>query len=58
MEKVELETGSIDMILTKDGKYVFLEINPVGQFGMVSYPCNYFLEKAIAKTLISKKYGK
>ena len=56
MDKVELETGSIDMILTKSGEYVFLEVNPIGQFGMTSYPCNYHLERQIAKTLIEKSY--
>lgn len=56
MDKVELETGSIDMILTRNSEYVFLEVNPIGQFGMTSYPCNYFLERQIAKTLIEKSY--
>ena len=32
---------------------VFLEVNPVGQFGMVSLPCNYQLEKRIAQYLIA-----
>lgn len=48
----KLETGSIDMIYTNSGEYIFLEVNPVGQFGMVSDPCNYKLEKIIAQTLI------
>lgn len=52
MKKVKLNTGSIDMILTNDNEFVFLEINPVGQFGMVSLGGNYFLEKMIAKDLI------
>lgn len=51
MKKLDLNTGSIDMVVTKDGRYVFLEVNPVGQFGMVSYPCNYKLEKRIAQFL-------
>lgn len=51
MNKVDLNTGSIDMIYTVDGKYIFLEVNPVGQFGMVSHPCNYNLEKEIALEL-------
>ncbi len=51
MEKAELDTGSLDMIRTREGKYVFLEVNPVGQFGMVSQPCNYFLEKKVADWL-------
>jgi ATP-GRASP peptide maturase of grasp-with-spasm system len=55
MEIVKLVTGSIDMVVTKGGDYVFLEVNPVGQFGMVSYPCNYGLEKKIAEFLIRDK---
>ena len=51
MEMVDLETGSLDLIRTPEGKYVFLEVNPVGQFGMVSQPCNYFLEKKVADWL-------
>jgi ATP-GRASP peptide maturase of grasp-with-spasm system len=53
MKRMELESGSIDMIVTKDKDYVFLEVNPVGQFGMVSEPCNYYLERRIAKYLMS-----
>lgn len=52
MNAVGLNTGSIDMVKTKKGDYVFLEINPVGQFGMVSHPCNYFLEEKVAQSLI------
>ena len=53
MKRLNLNTGSIDLIYTPDGEYVFLEVNPVGQFGMVSRPCNYHLEKKIAHYLIS-----
>lgn len=53
MEALNLNSGSIDMILTPEGDYYFLEVNPVGQFGMVSYPCNYFLEKRIAEFLMN-----
>jgi len=51
MSKLSLDTGSIDMIVTPDNEYVFLEVNPVGQFSMTSFPCNYNLEKKIAKYL-------
>lgn len=51
MQNLELNTGSIDIIFTKDGRFIFLEVNPVGQFGMTSVPCNYNLEKIIAKHL-------
>lgn len=53
MHRIKLNCGSIDMIKSKDGQYYFLEVNPVGQFGMVSDPCNYNLHKIIAETLIS-----
>lgn len=51
MKKLELNTGSIDMIVTPEKQFYFLEINPAGQFGMVSKPCNYYLEKKIAEAL-------
>jgi ATP-GRASP peptide maturase of grasp-with-spasm system len=54
MRALGLHTGSIDLIYTPEGEFYFLEVNPVGQFGMVSYPCNYGLEKVIANHLIAK----
>jgi ATP-GRASP peptide maturase of grasp-with-spasm system len=52
MTAIGLDSGSIDLILTSENKYVFLEVNPVGQFHQVSYPCNYYLEKVISEKLI------
>jgi ATP-GRASP peptide maturase of grasp-with-spasm system len=52
MKKLKLNTGSLDFIYTKNEEYIFLEVNPIGQFGMTSLPCNYNLEKEIAKYLI------
>lgn len=49
MNKLKLDTGSIDLVRTNDNEFVFLEVNPAGQFGMVSIPCNYKLEKIIAE---------
>jgi ATP-GRASP peptide maturase of grasp-with-spasm system len=51
MKILDLETGSLDFVKTKDGRFVVLEVNPIGQFGMVSYPCNYYLEEKIAITI-------
>ena len=51
MKKLKLESGSIDMIVTPENEYVFLEINPVGQFNFVSEICNYYIERDIAKNL-------
>ncbi len=53
MALFDLNCGSVDLIRTKDGKYYFLEVNPTGQFGMVSYPCNYNLEEKVACALIN-----
>lgn len=54
MNDIGLDSGSIDLIKTKDGKYVFLEVNPTGQYGMTSNPCNYHLDKILAEHLIGK----
>lgn len=50
--EIGLNTGSVDFIVDKNDDYVFLEINPVGQYGMTSEPCNYNLDDIIAKYLI------
>ena len=52
MSEENMEAASIDIVKCKNsGKYYFLEVNPWGQFGMVSKPCNYYLEQAIAEML-------
>ena len=53
MKILEFESGSLDLIYSIDNQFYFLEVNPIGQFGMVSYPCNYYLEKKIAQYLIN-----
>jgi glutathione synthase/RimK-type ligase-like ATP-grasp enzyme len=52
-KRLGYRTCSIDFILSKDGEAYFLEVNPVGQFGMVSTICNYQIEKKIAIKLIN-----
>jgi ATP-GRASP peptide maturase of grasp-with-spasm system len=52
MKSLDLDTGSIDMIYNKKGEYVFLEVNPCGQFAMTSRPCNFYLEEIIAEDLM------
>ena len=49
-----LTTGSFDLIYSTNNEFVFLEVNPVGQFGMTSVPTNYNLEKILAEFLIAK----
>jgi hypothetical protein len=53
MKSIDMNCGSIDMIYSKGGEYVFLEVNPVGQFDYYGIPCNYFLPKIVAETLVS-----
>jgi ATP-GRASP peptide maturase of grasp-with-spasm system len=57
-KELDLNCGSADLILDKSGNYIFLEINPVGQFGMTSEPCNYNLHQIIAKYLIDGRIHK
>lgn len=53
MGALGLTTGSLDFVRTADDRLVFLEVNPVGQFGMVSGLCNYNIEKDVAEYLLS-----
>ncbi len=52
MNMAKLNTGSIDLIKT-DHDYVFLEINPIGQYGYVFFNCNYYIDKVISEFLIN-----
>jgi ATP-GRASP peptide maturase of grasp-with-spasm system len=56
MNSINMNCGSVDMVLTTAHEYYFLEVNPVGQFQQVSYPCNYQLERVVANYLINT-YG-
>ena len=56
MTELELNTGSLDFILGKDGVLYFLEINPTGQFGMIDFSCNYDLHKKVAEILLKNDY--
>ena len=55
MNAVQLNIGSIDFVRTIDGRTVFLEVNPNGQFSAYSLACNYYLEKKIAEALLRKR---
>jgi ATP-GRASP peptide maturase of grasp-with-spasm system len=51
LKELQLNTGSFDLIVDVNNNYIFLEVNPVGQFTMTSNPCNYYLEKKVAEIL-------
>ncbi|MCD7916123.1 MAG: grasp-with-spasm system ATP-grasp peptide maturase [Tannerellaceae bacterium] len=48
MNKIELDMGSIDMIVSEQNEYIFLEVNPLGQFSAYGDECNYYLERELA----------
>lgn len=54
MNEMNLNSGSLDLIYTKNKKYTFLEVNPIGQFDWLSKECNYFIDMEIAKELINE----
>ncbi len=51
IKQLKLKFCSIDIIVGRDNNYYFLEINPIGQFGILSYYRNDFIEREIANTL-------
>lgn len=53
MNSMDLNIGSLDFVKGVDGKLYFLEVNFMGQFGMIDIPCNYGIHKQIANHLIS-----
>lgn len=53
MNSLDLNSGSIDLLVNETGDYIFLEVNPIGQFAQVSKPCNYLLERKVANFLMS-----
>ena len=51
-----LNYGAIDIIVTPDGRHVFLEVNPVGEFfWMEIYSPHYPISPAIAEVLLTNK---
>lgn len=54
VKQLGLLSGSIDMILTPDNRYVFLEINQNGQWGWIETLTGMPISEAIADLLIKK----
>lgn len=51
MMKIGLSYGALDIILSEKNEYIFLEINPVGQYSAYGTACNYYLDKIISEQL-------
>jgi glutathione synthase/RimK-type ligase-like ATP-grasp enzyme len=54
MTSLGLHFGAIDMIKNTDGHYIFLEVNPQGEWGMLQKYLNYPIGEAIAEMLTKR----
>lgn len=52
MNKMGLYFGAIDIIRQTDGEYVFLEVNPQGEWGMLQRDLGYPIGETIAEQII------
>lgn len=52
MDALGLQYGAADFILTPDGQYYFLEVNPVGEFFWLELALRLPISQAIADTLL------
>jgi hypothetical protein len=55
MERLGLVFGSIDMIVTPSGEYIFLEVNPNGQFDWIAKLTGMPIYEHLAAMLIAGK---
>ncbi|MBC9797784.1 MvdC/MvdD family ATP grasp protein [Sinomicrobium weinanense] len=54
MRQMGLFFGALDMIRHKDGRYIFLEVNPQGEWGMLQRDIGYPIGETIAEKLIAR----
>jgi len=52
LEKFQLNFGAIDMVLTPNDEYVFLELNPNGQWLWLEHLTGLPISEEMAKLLI------
>jgi hypothetical protein len=57
VERLDLCYGAIDMILTPDGRYVFIEINPNGQYLWIEQEIGLPISAAICDLLMGARPG-
>jgi hypothetical protein len=55
LELNNFKIAVVDFILDKNNELFFLEINPDGIYDLLSYGCNYYIEKKIADYLYEKE---
>jgi hypothetical protein len=54
MRELDLDMGSLDLIVDNDENYYFIDLNPFGQISMLSSTCFPFIEKDIVFKLINQ----
>jgi glutathione synthase/RimK-type ligase-like ATP-grasp enzyme len=54
MRRMNLCFGSLDLIVTPEGEHVFLEVNPVGQFGWIVEQTGLQIYERLAELLIDR----
>lgn len=54
MDRLGLNYGAVDIIVTPDGRYVFLEINPSGEFAWLTLQPGFPLSQALADLLVGR----
>jgi len=52
MARLGLRQGAIDLIVTPGGEYVFLEVNPNGEWGMLERELGLPISEALAEALV------
>jgi glutathione synthase/RimK-type ligase-like ATP-grasp enzyme len=57
VEQLELSYGAIDMVLTPEGRYVFLEINPNGQYLWIEEQTGMPISAALCDLLMDQSKG-
>jgi glutathione synthase/RimK-type ligase-like ATP-grasp enzyme len=55
MDYFGLNYGGIDIIVTPDDRYVFLEVNPVGEFFWLELYAGLPISQAIARLLLDER---
>ena len=55
MSELGLVFGAVDLICTPSGEYVFLEVNPSGEWGMLERDLGLPISEAIAEALLEDK---
>lgn len=54
MDAYSLNYGAIDLILTPDDQYYFLEVNPAGEYFWLDRLCDHAISRQIAAVLLGK----